>query len=159
MRTRIITLLVLLFFLSIPLVGYWFFMIQKVSSLTVTTSEEVDFSVELHGSFKYSLLPLADTFLEFKQECHKTCILSPLPPAEYNVTFSSTGKISTISRLILSRGEKQSLKYDILSDISLTPMSEDNERKIPTLSPEYSYLSYVGESILVFKKTEAESSL
>ncbi len=159
MRARIIALIVLVILIGIPLGGYWFFMIRQESSLTIQSRSLEDFSVHMRGSLDYGFLPLADKFLEFHQECHEVCILSPLPPVKYQIILSSTGNISSVLEVEILAWETQSIIYESLPDIISTPIQNTVSEVTKDLPSELTFLSKVWSSSLAIQRTQDNISL
>jgi hypothetical protein len=122
-------------------------------------TQEIDFSVDMKGSLSYKFLPLADKFLEFHKECHTTCTIWPLPPAQYDITLSSSGNIDTYSSIQLLVWSWYTLRYEILSGLTINQINDELKIDDLTLPLWYTPLVYIGDKILVLKEGENEKSL
>ncbi len=159
MRARIITFLFLVFFISIPVFAYWYFMVRTQSLITFNSAPDTKFNVELHGTFSYKYLPLADTFLSYNEECITSCTLWPLPPALYKITISSSGNVRQESEWVLASNEEKKVEYRILKDITILPIEASSENITQNIPSMYTFLTAIWERKLVVSQKESWSSL
>lgn len=130
MRARIIALLILIIFVGGPILLYWYFIREKTSTLEISLGQWIQASVILHGTFSKSFLPLADTLLNFRQDCVESCVFSPLPEAAYQITIESPGMSTIQETFSLRSGEKISKSYNLEPSIEL--LMPDNLPALPT---------------------------
>ncbi len=161
MRTRIIAFVFLMAALALPLFLYWYFMVREESTLAFIPSDSnASYTVKLKWTLNYSLLPLADKFLEFKKECRGECTLWPLPPVDYEVSITSTGNMSVVQTRTVVWGSHESISFEILPDIMTQALGEQVNPLSLNLPAGYMSLSDTWEwNLLVLQKDAEGSSL
>ncbi len=122
MRARILAIFILIIFIVLPLSLYWYFTTQKVATLMIRVPLWTSFRIELIGSFWVDGLPLADKFLSYQKDCTDTCIFSPILPARYTLTLTSSGKTSISDTIIVNSSEQIIKSYLLTDDIIITPV-------------------------------------
>jgi hypothetical protein len=81
----------------------------------------MDFHIDLHGSLHVKYLPLADKFLSYSYNCSTTCTIGPIPPAEYEMSLTSTGSIPISDTLELPLGKTLEKQYSLVHELLVTP--------------------------------------
>ena len=123
MRSRILAIIILIIFLVIPILLYWFFTTQKISSVTITVSWASQFLVKIDGTFGLDGLPLADSVLTYEKECIEICEITPVLPAIYQIVMSASWKSLIEDSIILNAGEKVTRQYVMHDDFSFTKVT------------------------------------
>ena len=111
MKPRTIAIIILTILILLPIFLYWYFYKSKVTSIIFENDSEANYTIYLKGTFKYKYFPLLDKAFSYQSTCKKSCIFSPVPPLEYNLTISSTGSEEISGTLTPEAGE--SLKYQV----------------------------------------------
>lgn len=126
MRQRFIALLILLFMIGIPALGYWFFFVKNISGIEIFVGSGVTADVKISGSFSYGFLPLADRALRFEARCYEKCGFSPIPPANYTIEVMAENYAKITENFLLKNGE------NIIKNFSLTKTTNTASIDLPT---------------------------
>jgi hypothetical protein len=124
MRARLLAVIILLVLVALPLGFYWYFFTQKVASLSISVPSSESFQIELQGTFSSSWFPLADAFLDFRRTCIETCTIVPIPPAKYELTITSTGKVTIHDELEIQVWESLQRSYTLHHDLVLQELQK-----------------------------------
>lgn len=135
MRARILAILILLVLLVIPASLYYYITTQNVARMTITVGEGNRYTAKLLGTFGLDGLPLADKALIYEKDCSDICIFSPIIPARYTLTLTSSGKTSLTDTLVIRTGDKIARSYVFTNDVIITPVGTivANESQIATI--------------------------
>ncbi len=130
MRARIFSIIILIVLVVIPFYLYYYFTTQKIASITLFAGSGVIFNAQLSWSFWVDWLPLADKALSYTKDCVTTCTISPILPARYTISLTSSGKASISDALIVNSGDKIARTYSFENDVtfvSLWNINRDDE--------------------------------
>jgi hypothetical protein len=140
MSPRILALIILIIFLGIPAGAYYYYTERSVSSIEISVENAENYRVDLQGTLKARYLPLADKLLKFSDDCTGICTIGPIAPLDYQITLTSSGRVTLTDTIELQSGEKKILKYQFSLDpeISVVPESDIDpkilESKIQSLN-------------------------
>ncbi len=112
MRSRLFALLILILLVGLPLLGYWYFYRDQVSSIVfLSPSNSIPYTVHLRGTLGFSFLPISDKIFEYQSTCTSSCIFSPVPPLQYSITITSTWMSTIEDEITVSK--KNEYKYPV----------------------------------------------
>jgi hypothetical protein len=123
MRARILAGLILILLVVVPAWLYYHFTVRQVASIEIRVSSGSVFSVDMIGSFGIDGLPLADRALVYHQDCISSCMITPVLPARYNISITSSGQITLYDTVSINTADRVSREYVFQKDISLTPVT------------------------------------
>ena len=118
MRARIIAVLILILLIGIPVWAYYYLTTREIASLSISAWTGSVFSVRLLGSWGIDGLPLADRALSYSQDCITECRISPILPARYTLTLTSSGSITLRDDISIDTGNELYRAYTLIRDIS-----------------------------------------
>lgn len=119
MRARLLAFIILIMLLAIPVFGYYYFTSRTIASIDIFAGSGIIFTAHLTGSFGLDGLPLADQALIYNQECISGCTITPILPARYTLTLTSSGKIDITDTLIVATADQLTRAYVFTRDIIL----------------------------------------
>lgn len=122
MRARILAVVILLVLIALPLYLYYYFTTQRIASISVSAGSGTIFSVQMAGTFGMDGLPLMDKALLYQKDCIESCTLSPVIPATYTVTLTSSGKTTLTDTIAIDSGEKIIKSYGFSADVTFVPI-------------------------------------
>lgn len=123
MRARIFAGLILVLLLVVPAWLYYHFTVRQVASIEIRVSSGSVFSVDMIGSWGIDGLPLADRALSYHQECISSCMITPVLPAQYTITLTSSGQITIHDSISINTADRVSREYVFQKDISVTQVT------------------------------------
>ena len=80
------------------------------------------YRVSLEGTLQYEYFPLLDTVFSYEKDCINECVFSPIPPLQYSLKITGSGRVDTIDTLTLKTGIQTKYIVDLVPKISFIPV-------------------------------------
>jgi hypothetical protein len=93
--------------------SYWYFYKSNVTSLVLDSESKKQYTVELKWVFHYKYFPIFDKAFFYQSTCTGSCIFSPIPPIEYEISITSTGSESIYDTLTIPTGDTFTYKFHL----------------------------------------------
>ncbi len=124
MRARIQAVFILFSIISLPVLGYWYFYDEKITSLIFDNTGEYPYTVELRWALSYKYFPILDKAIYYKSTCKDACIFRPIPPIPYDINITSPWMEMISDKKTLMRGSADTYKIVFMPALILTPLGQ-----------------------------------
>lgn len=136
MRARLLAIVILLIIVGWPSYAYWYFYKRNISSIIFVSQGDESFTISLEWTLKYEYFPLLDQAFQYKSTCIGSCIFSPIPPLEYNLRITTTGREDITD--VIKLGTWENKKYQvILPEVLVTEKIWSLPHALPDVKEEW----------------------